>query len=45
LKDTVDGFDPMPEQILESNQERKTEVTRARFIHNLEQVYETAVIL
>src|SRR4029453_4591638 len=45
LKDPVNRFDPVPEQILESDYERKTEVTRARFIHDLEKVDGTAVIL
>jgi hypothetical protein len=45
LKDTVNRFDPVPQQILESDYERKTEVARARFIYHLEQVYGTAVFL
>ncbi len=45
LKDTVNRFDPVPQQILESDYERKTEVARARFIYNLEQVDGTAVFL
>ena len=45
LEDTVNRFDPVPQQILESDYERKTKVARARFIYNLEQIDGTAVIL
>src|SRR5882724_3720954 len=45
LKDTVNRFDPVSQQILESDYERKTEVARARFIDNLEQIDGTAVFL
>ena len=45
LKDTVNRFDPVPQQILESDYERKTEVARARFIYDLEQVDGTTVFL
>jgi hypothetical protein len=45
LKDTVNRFDAVPQQILESDYERKTEVACARFIYNLEQVYGATVFL
>jgi len=45
LKCAVNCFDPVPEQILEPNQQRKTEVSRTRFVDDFQQIDGTAIVL
>ncbi len=45
LKCAINCFDPVPEQILEPNQQRKTEVSSTRFVDDFQQIDGTAIVL
>ena len=45
LEGAVDGFNAMPQQILKTNHERKSEAARPRFLHDFENVDRSAALL
>ena len=45
VKGAVDRLDPVPQQILEPDHERKTESALARFVHHFEQIDRAAGVL
>jgi len=45
LKCAINCFNPVPEQILEPNQQRKTEVSGTRFVDDFQQIDGTTIIL
>ena len=45
LKRAVDRFDPVAQQILETNHERETEAALPRFVHDFHNIDDAAVFL